>query len=133
MFDEGAKQGVVVRHRIGSEVSLVEQFIEFDRREIGGGIGLDRAPDQLHGIQFRGVPRQEGGLNAMGIAFEPTFDGLPAMYLRAIPHQFDWSADGTAQLLEECQDAGGIEVGVCEQAKKAIARGTVAAIPTVLR
>jgi hypothetical protein len=117
VLDERAKQGVVVADRGGGEVSLVEQFIEFDGREVGERIGLDMPPDQLDRIQLRGIPRQQGGSNAVGIAFEPAFDGLPPMRLRAIPDQFDRAANGAAQLFQEYQDGRSIEVGVRQQAE----------------
>jgi hypothetical protein len=102
---------------LGGEVRLVNEFVELVWGEVRQAVGLGIAPDQLDRIQFRCVRWQQRGADAMRVALEPAFDGLPAMGVEPVPHQLDRRAHCAAQLLQEREDVFSVEAGPGQQAE----------------
>ena len=104
MFDEGAQQRLVIADREGGKLGLVEQLVELAGCEICQGIGLGVTPDQLHGIEFRGVGRQQVSAHAAAVTHQPGGDGLADVGAQSIPNQGDRYAQRAAQLHHKCED-----------------------------
>ena len=71
MGDEGAQQGLVGRECEQRGLGVMHEVVGLRGCEIRQGIHLGVAPDQLDGIEFRGIAWQEMRPNAVPIAHEP--------------------------------------------------------------
>ena len=117
MSDEGAQQGWVGRDPQECGLSPMQKIAEFRRREIREGVHLGVAPDQLHGVEFRGVAGQQMRVYAPAVACEPPAHGSAAMRGQAVPDEINRPALAARELLEEVPDGLAIVIGVGQHAE----------------
>ncbi len=111
MLNEGTQQRLIPGDAKGCQLCLHEEFREFGGRKVGQRVGLGVAPDQLDGIEFWGVRRQQVGPHTAASG-KPGADRAPVVGLQPIPDKFDRCAHGARQRLYKGEDRRAVVIGI---------------------
>ena len=91
--------------------SRFRQVIELMERLVGHRVGLQITPDVLHGVQLRGIGRQERRPPALFIGDMILNEACPMSH-EPVPKQEDGTLKMPAEILKEREDRSGVDVGV---------------------
>jgi hypothetical protein len=114
--EEGTKQRLVSLQRPGVSAGLGSQFRSFECWSVSEGVHFQIAPGVLDGIEFRGIGRQEEGVQVMkpGDKLRGAFSSVG---IETVPNQQAGLAQFLVQIAEESDNLVAADVGLGMQAK----------------
>ena len=117
MLNEGAQQRLILGNVESCPARLKKKFLKFGGCKIGHRVYLGVAPDQLDGVQFRGVGWQQVGAYTAR-APEPGADRASVVGLQSIPDKLDWPAHRARECLHEGEDRLAVVIGVGQKTER---------------
>jgi hypothetical protein len=113
--EEGTKQRLVSLQHPGVSAGQGSQFRSFECRSVSEGVHFQIAPGVLDGIGFRGIGRQEEGVQVLK-AGDELRGAFSSLGIETVPNQQAGLPQFLVQIAEESNDLVAADVGLGMQA-----------------